>query len=343
MTDILDTSDAPLSRTPARFFFETGFFAAYAEASIKAGNRPPFDLTDAIVDRAWEIAPEAHPDRTEFDRYLSSADSADAELAEAEATYRAFDESNREADGSREGLKQAAAALRRYGAGLFPAHRAGAVHFARVLMDSAASVIEAALAAPPPSQGRPVSEACGIAMVEVLDTDRAELERGLFTQGFASDRAHALAFQQPANDGALQMLARHRMATCNCPRSTMLRSVSRPVAGSDLAEIEGWTADVKNRAIRLIAELATMTDTEADFLDGFELREVTRLIQVPDEAGEIAPTLPRYYGEEDRSRAIAAIVARHYDGGTPIAAVAVKPGEIVDLIAEALGMRRAGA
>ncbi|MGN5376121.1 hypothetical protein [Sphingomonas hankookensis] len=343
MTDILDTSDAPLSRTPARFFFETGYFAAYADASIRAGNRAPFELTDAIVDRAWEIAPEAHPDRREFDRYLSSADSADKELADAEAVYRAFADQNRDADGSREGLAVAASSLRVYSADLFPANRAGQVHFARVLMDSAASVIEAALTAQPPSQGRPVSEACGIAMVEVLDADRAELERGLFTQGFAPDRAHALAFSQPANDGALQMLARHRTATCDCPRSAMLQSVSRPVTGSELAEIEGWTADVKTRAIRLIAELATMTDTEADFLDGHELREVARLIQVPDDAGEIAPTLPRYYGEEDRSRAIAAIVARHYDGGTPIVAVAVKPGEIVDMIAEALGMRRAGA
>ncbi len=145
MTDILDTSDAALSRTPARFFFETGYFAAYAEASIRAGNRPPFDLTDAIVDHAWDIAGDAHPDRGEFDRYLSSADSADKELADAEAVYRAFDEANREAHGSREGLAQSATALRRYAAELFPANRAGQVHFARILMDSVASVIDAAL------------------------------------------------------------------------------------------------------------------------------------------------------------------------------------------------------
>lgn len=146
MTDILDASEAALSRTPARFFFETGYFAAYAEASIQAGHRPPFQLTDAIIDRAWEIAREAHPNPVEFDRYLSSADSADAQLAEAEATYRAFDEANRNADGSRQGLAQAASVLRRYGAELFPANRAGQVHFARILMDSVASVIEAGLA-----------------------------------------------------------------------------------------------------------------------------------------------------------------------------------------------------
>lgn len=218
MTDILDASEAKLSRTPARFFFETGYFAAYAEASIQAGYRPPFQLTDAIIDHAWEIAREAHPNPLEFDRYLSSADSADAQLAEAEATYRAFDEANREADGSRQGMTQAATALRRYGAELFPANRAGAVHFARVLMDSVASVIEAALAAQL-AQGRPVTEACGIAMVEVTDAGRAEFERGLVTHGFARDTAKELARVQPSNDGALQMLARHRIAFTPSPRT----------------------------------------------------------------------------------------------------------------------------
>lgn len=213
MTDILDASEAKLSRTPARFFFETGYFAAYAEASIQAGLLPPFQLTDAIIDRAWETAREAHPNPVEFDRYLSSADSADAQLAEAEATYRAFDEANREADGSRQGMTQAAAALRRYGAELFPANRAGAVHFARVLMDSVASVIDAALSAPKPTNGRPVLECTGIDMVEVIDADRAELERGLFTQGYPADRAKQLAFDQEPNDAALQMLARHRLGT----------------------------------------------------------------------------------------------------------------------------------
>lgn len=145
MTDILDTSDAPLSRTPARFFFETGFFAAYAEASIQAGHRPPFDLTDAIVDRAWEIAPEAHPDRREFDRYLSSADSADKALIDAEAAYRAHWTFERESFGSREELATCAENLRRFGGELFPANRNGQAHFARVIMDTVANSIDAAL------------------------------------------------------------------------------------------------------------------------------------------------------------------------------------------------------
>ena len=216
MTDILDTAEAPLSRTPARFFFEIGYFAAFADAyaaARQAGATAPFELSDAALDKAWDIAPNAHPDHAEFDRYLSSANSADARLAEAEATYRAFDEASREADGSREGLAMGARALRMYGADLFPANRNGQVHFARVLMDSAASVIEAALNAKPPAQGRPVMDCTGIDPVEVTDADRAELARGLFTQGFPADRARQIAQDQEPNDGALQMLARHRLTS----------------------------------------------------------------------------------------------------------------------------------
>lgn len=212
MTDILDTAEAPLLRTPAQFFFETGYFAAYADVTFR---RKESQLTDAVIERAWAVAHEGHPDPAEFDRYLSSANSADARLAEAEATYRAFDEANREADGSREGLTMGAQALRMYGADLFPANRAGQVHFARVLMDSVASVIEAALAAPKPSPGRPVLTCTGIAMVEVTDADRAEFERGLFTQGYPAERAKQLAFEQEPNDAALQMLARHRLASAS--------------------------------------------------------------------------------------------------------------------------------
>ena len=145
MTDILDASEAALSRTPARFFFETGYFAAYAEASIQAGNRPPFDLTDAIVDRAWDIAPNAHPDHTEFDRYLSAADSADARLAEAEADYRAHWTADRESTGTREELATCAQNLRRFGAELFPCNRNGQAHFARIIMDTVANSIDAVL------------------------------------------------------------------------------------------------------------------------------------------------------------------------------------------------------
>ncbi len=146
MTDILDTTDAPLSRTPAQFFFETGYFAAYAEACIAAGNKPPFDLTDAIVTRAWDIAGDAHPDRAEFDRYLSRADSADDELRAGEAHYRAHFAAERESTGSREELETCARSLRTYGAELFPVNRDGKAHFARLIMDTVANTIDATLA-----------------------------------------------------------------------------------------------------------------------------------------------------------------------------------------------------
>lgn len=51
------------------------------------------------------------------------------------------------------------------------------------------------------------------AMVEVESIDRVEFEWALTLQGYAPDRAWQLAYELPANDGALQMLARHRLAT----------------------------------------------------------------------------------------------------------------------------------
>ncbi|RYG88651.1 MAG: hypothetical protein EON59_03890 [Alphaproteobacteria bacterium] len=51
---------AALERTPAQFFFEVGFGAAYAEALIRADMKPPFEYSDALVERAWSIAREAH-------------------------------------------------------------------------------------------------------------------------------------------------------------------------------------------------------------------------------------------------------------------------------------------
>jgi hypothetical protein len=90
------------------------------------------------------------------------------------------------------------------------------------------------------------------------------------------------------------------------------------------------------RALTIVSELATMTDTEADFLDGHELRESCRQLQ----AGKPA-TFQRLYDENDRTRAISALIRqfhklpaegqRNLDGG-----------EAIDAIAEALGMRRAG-
>lgn len=69
-----DSVEAPFHRSPAQFFFEIGFQASFAEATVRARNVPPFELTDAIIERAWQIAPEGHPDREEFEWYLEQAD-----------------------------------------------------------------------------------------------------------------------------------------------------------------------------------------------------------------------------------------------------------------------------
>ncbi|RSV15654.1 hypothetical protein CA235_07310 [Sphingomonas sp. ABOLF] len=66
------TEQDGLDRSPAQFFFETGYFAAFAEACVEIG-KAPFPLSDRIVERAWDVAGEAHDDRAEFDAYLVRA------------------------------------------------------------------------------------------------------------------------------------------------------------------------------------------------------------------------------------------------------------------------------
>jgi hypothetical protein len=85
------------------------------------------------------------------------------------------------------------------------------------------------------------------------------------------------------------------------------------------------------RALRFVAELATMTDTEADFVDGAELRETARLLAV----GE-AVTIPRVYGREDAMRAAAMLFEMN-----DIACGMPRCLTLVEMVAEALGMRRA--
>jgi hypothetical protein len=118
------------------------------------------------------------------------------------------------------------------------------------------------------------------------------------------------------------------------------RRAGEELDGAETAEIALWSMDRQGRAIRFVAELATMTDIEAEFINGDELRSVARLLQVPDMDGEVEATLPRLYGEEDRDRAIAA-THRQAD---PINLISgLRAGMIVDAVALALGMRRAGA
>jgi len=69
-----------VERTLAQFFFEVGYGACWADGFIKNGSKAPFPLTDAVIDRAWQIAPEAHEDGEEWDRHQALADAAPALL-----------------------------------------------------------------------------------------------------------------------------------------------------------------------------------------------------------------------------------------------------------------------
>ena len=68
-------------RTLAQFFFELGYGSCWAEAAIRNGEKPPFDLTDAVIERAWAITPETYDDHAEFDEKLALVDSAPDMLA----------------------------------------------------------------------------------------------------------------------------------------------------------------------------------------------------------------------------------------------------------------------
>lgn len=86
-------------------------------------------------------------------------------------------------------------------------------------------------------------------------------------------------------------------------------------------------------AVRLVARLAGMTDIEADFVEGLDLRSTARAALNGEPFA-----IPVLYSDEDRKRASDAIFVRFY-----VQSVATSTGELVDLVAEALGMRRAGA
>lgn len=88
------------------------------------------------------------------------------------------------------------------------------------------------------------------------------------------------------------------------------------------------------RCMTMVNELATMTEIEADFLDGHGLREACRLTlgTGPMVIGQV---LPRRYSDQDRDRAIAAVQHEQVQGTN-------HADRIVDIVAEALGLRLGG-
>lgn len=88
------------------------------------------------------------------------------------------------------------------------------------------------------------------------------------------------------------------------------------------------------RCMTMVNELATMTEIEADFLDGQGLREACRSTLGTDPM-VIGQVLPRRYSEQDRSRAIFEVARQ-----TPVDATVA--ANIVEIVAEALGLRLGG-
>lgn len=62
-------------RSLARYFFEQGYFACWADA-MAALDAAPFKLTDAGLDRAWDVTPVARDDYAEFAARLALAAAA---------------------------------------------------------------------------------------------------------------------------------------------------------------------------------------------------------------------------------------------------------------------------
>lgn len=66
----------PDTRSLAQFFYEVGFASCFAEATIRNDMKPPFELSDALIEAAWPRSIEAYDDGVEMDQRLALADAA---------------------------------------------------------------------------------------------------------------------------------------------------------------------------------------------------------------------------------------------------------------------------
>ncbi len=71
---------------PERFWFELGYGAAWADAFIANGQNPAWKMTDAAVDRAWDILPDCYDgDARDLERNALDTRTPDPALAAAQA------------------------------------------------------------------------------------------------------------------------------------------------------------------------------------------------------------------------------------------------------------------
>lgn len=78
--------------------------------------------------------------------------------------------------------------------------------------------------------------AAATTMVEIIEADREEFAIALVLQGYAPARAHQMAFETIGlDDGALQMLARHRLA-----RVDAIRGKAMNLLGAFGGDVPDW-------------------------------------------------------------------------------------------------------
>ncbi|MCG7349233.1 hypothetical protein [Sphingomonas sp. ACRSK] len=96
--------------------------------------------------------------------------------------------------------------------------------------------------------------------VEVTYADRVEFGRALILQGYSSARAAEMANDLEDNDGALQMLARHR-----------LDAMLQPLA-------QGLCEAAEARFRKMVQRIAEWTDEEVAIVSPAQVRHVAQVV-----------------------------------------------------------------
>ncbi len=87
---------------PERFWFELGYGAAWADAFMANDQKPAWQMTDAAVDRAWDILPECYDgDAGDLERNAWNTRTPDPALAAAQADVARLREALNECDRAR--------------------------------------------------------------------------------------------------------------------------------------------------------------------------------------------------------------------------------------------------